>query len=407
MPGEYIDVPSENPPKQIWKMLRMYLDQSHTVEQIRSMHEVPKEQAKNVEKQAAQIAYSIRQGEEYFKAAEGVSAATRPLLLYYGAVNLSRALTLMLLSGSHSIDALREAQRHQHHGLDLIKDGLRANSGHGASDFLAGIKCRIHLHEKTKEPWGHFAVFYGCTPTTTLLTPCEYVRVYPERIEKHMGRHLPTTTIPSKPLEEVSSRKLSVLEELSSLPDMYHYLLQHKIEPRVHPFSPRFQIIQRCTTVQGIIHEIGDSRRRLGFHISDLTAQQKEDFIVRYSAAFKSLKVTKTTENSVHFEMKEPSEAEKSLSANEHVPDTLSDIAGRHYLHRFPEHCFMEAHSHLLILFCFGMLSRYSPDIWMRAIDSNVAVAEIVDMFMDVCQRKFPNLMLNGITGNHYHVHLT
>jgi len=50
--------------------------------------------------------------------------------MYYGAASLSKALTLLRLDGSFSFDALREANKHQHHGLDLhgvIKDTKRGN----------------------------------------------------------------------------------------------------------------------------------------------------------------------------------------------------------------------------------------------------------------------------------------
>jgi hypothetical protein len=43
-------------------------------------------------RKAAQVAYSIRQGHEYFRAADSVSITTSPVLYYYGVLALSKAL---------------------------------------------------------------------------------------------------------------------------------------------------------------------------------------------------------------------------------------------------------------------------------------------------------------------------
>lgn len=45
-----------------------------------------------VTRKAAQVAYSIRQGHEYFRAADSVSITTGPVLYYYGILSLSKAL---------------------------------------------------------------------------------------------------------------------------------------------------------------------------------------------------------------------------------------------------------------------------------------------------------------------------
>jgi hypothetical protein len=52
------------------------------------------------------------------------------------------------------------------------------------------------------------------------------------------------------------------------------------------------------------------------------------------------------------------------------------------------------------------MLARYSPDIWRRAIDKQVHVAEVADTLLKVDYRKFPNLILNQLTSTHYELHV-
>jgi len=55
-----------------------------------------------------------------------------------------------------------------------------------------------------------------------------------------------------------------------------------------------------------------------------------------------------------------------------------------------------------VLMFCLGMLSRYHADIWMNVIDHHVQVAEITDTLLNVCYRKFPNLILDQLTFTHH-----
>src|SRR5258706_1883099 len=118
------DVTSENPVRQVWKFLRYFQDDQSVSETIRRIHNVPQgEHVGNVEKQAREVGYCIRQAEEYFQASLEVGLPTRPLLLYYGAASLSSALILLKKDGTYSFGARRqekyEDRKHNHHGLDV------------------------------------------------------------------------------------------------------------------------------------------------------------------------------------------------------------------------------------------------------------------------------------------------
>jgi hypothetical protein len=90
------NIASNNPGEEVWKYLRLFLNPERTAKRIREIHKIESgKHAKNIEKQVIQIAHCIRQAEEYFRASSDVGLATRPLLLYYGAVTLSRALILL------------------------------------------------------------------------------------------------------------------------------------------------------------------------------------------------------------------------------------------------------------------------------------------------------------------------
>src|SRR5581483_12148107 len=90
------EVTTEDPVRQTWRFLRFFLDVPYVSKLLNQIHNVPEGKFKaDIHKQATQIGYCIRQAEEYFRASLQVSLATRPTLLYYGAMSLSQALFLL------------------------------------------------------------------------------------------------------------------------------------------------------------------------------------------------------------------------------------------------------------------------------------------------------------------------
>ncbi len=89
-----------------------------------------------------------------------------------------------------------------------------------------------------------------------------------------------------------------------------------------------------------------------------------------------------------------------------YFPDIVEDINGQKFYIIKPEDYLPEPASHLIILFCLGMLCRYYPDVWMKVIDENVQVAELTDSLLNIIYRKFPNLILDQMTGIQHYVHL-
>jgi hypothetical protein len=156
------DVISEDPPREVWRRLRYFLDEQYTVDHIVRAQGVDIDRyRRDVQKQAAQLAYCIRQAEEYFCASTQVDIPTRPVLLYYGAVSLSRAIALLRQSGDYSFDRLRQSGRHHHRGLDLDRGAVPSPArAPGPIEFLRALRCKCHLHEQTQEPWGNFPLFY-------------------------------------------------------------------------------------------------------------------------------------------------------------------------------------------------------------------------------------------------------
>jgi hypothetical protein len=89
-----------------------------------------------------------------------------------------------------------------------------------------------------------------------------------------------------------------------------------------------------------------------------------------------------------------------------YAPDIVDSVTGRHFYIVDPPGYMAEPAAHLCLLFCFGMLARYYPDVWMGVLDENVLVAELIGTVLDTIERKFPALVLDQMTGIKHYVEL-
>jgi hypothetical protein len=105
-----------------WAGLRKNQNVDLMADELMKMHHVEPKWRDNVKKQAQQLRYCIIQAREYFTAAQAVSLATKPNLLYYGTMSLALAEILFKQSGDSSLDKARS--EHRHHGLSMTAGGI-------------------------------------------------------------------------------------------------------------------------------------------------------------------------------------------------------------------------------------------------------------------------------------------
>jgi len=105
-----------------WAGLRKFQNIDLVAEKLIQLQNVPSKYKNDVRKQAQQIRYCLIQAREYFVAAATVSIATKPNLLYYGAMSLALAEILFKQSGDSSLDKARG--EHRHHGLTMSVGGI-------------------------------------------------------------------------------------------------------------------------------------------------------------------------------------------------------------------------------------------------------------------------------------------
>jgi hypothetical protein len=88
-----------------------------------------------------------------------------------------------------------------------------------------------------------------------------------------------------------------------------------------------------------------------------------------------------------------------------YYPDVVEDLYGQKYFILDPDSYLPEPASVLILTYCLGMLSRYFPDVWMTVTDSRVEIAELTNTLLGIVQRKFPNLILDQMTGIKHYIH--
>jgi hypothetical protein len=151
-----------------WSGIRRFHNVSFVTNKLEKIHNTPPSQRKNIQKQAEQIRYCLIQAKEYFDAANYVSLATKPNLLYYGIMSLALADILFKQDGRSSLDQAR--QKHKHHGLEFICSYDKSKQ-HDLTASASSLAAAPHL--KGDEGFGTFELWHrSCreTPLTGTLT---------------------------------------------------------------------------------------------------------------------------------------------------------------------------------------------------------------------------------------------
>lgn len=394
------DVTSEDPVGQIWKLLRFFLDIPSVSDKIRSIQGITaRKQESNVKKQAKQIGYCIRQAEEYFHASSQVKLPTRPTLLYYGAVSLSRALVLLRQDGTHSFDALRKSDKHNHHGLDLDR-GLAAKAGisNSLEAFLKSLQCMCHTNNG--DPWGHFSLFYrSLVPSAFQINQ----KIRDTGKSAFLEGNVVEKCADLLPLNAFISKPLNALDILKTLPDMYFALRDSGIRPDLCEGNVKMAMVRHYLEDEHGNKQLVKIKETHDFSLDGLTLARKEHFLAFYKERNPNIMLQDDFGENIYLRLNREYSPSEELTM--YYPDIAEDISGRKFYILKPETYITEPAAHLVLLYCLGMLSRYYPDIWMRTIDENVQISELADTLLNIIYRKFPNLILDQMTWVKHYIH--
>jgi hypothetical protein len=398
-------ISSEEPVREIWKNLRLLT----SVERLRSMITLRHFQndkgaaeryRRDVGKQAEQIAYCIRQAEEYFSSALVVSLATEPLLLYYGAVCLGQALMLLKKTGDYSLDRLRTLRKHRHHGLELVGDIESAAAPSIApSEVLSLAKCRLHLDD-AGVPLGTFCVFYESLISEFVHVPLETSYTDATVIAKNF--HV-IDCAQKRDLATLVGQDISVADAIACIPDLADLSRTLGLDTR----------LRRCSLSLRLRGQMGTPGPQDGdrpcaevweFFVYGVSDQDWEWLKPYYAQVNPKLELVPVSPGVYQGNLR-TFEKPWEVFHGKYFPDMVDAVDGTSYLILHPETYLPEPAAQMILLFTLGMISRYYPDTWMKRIDSSIDFAEAVDTIMKLISRRFPNMILNQMLETKHEFH--
>lgn len=100
-----------------WMRISQFQNTEFTADVIKKLHNLNTNQLLNARKQAEEIKFCLTQAKEYYDAAKNVTLATRPVLLYYAIMSLALSEILLKQTADSRLEKLRE--NHNNHGLQL------------------------------------------------------------------------------------------------------------------------------------------------------------------------------------------------------------------------------------------------------------------------------------------------
>ena len=138
--------------------------------------------------------------------------------------------------------------------------------------------------------------------------------------------------------------------------------------------------------------------------LDGVTAEQKTHLLSLYES--KGSKLTVASDFGSNIVLKCTYEEITGMQLEpSYFPDMVDDLNGRLFCILAPEAYINEAAAFLVLLFCLGMLARYYPDLWMKALQVSVPFVEFVGSLLNTIERKFPNLILDQITDVKHFMH--
>lgn len=268
-------------PEFAWRGLRRFRNAKDVADRISERHKVSRAHKSNVYKQALQIRYSLVQAEEYFEAAQSVSEAIRPTLLYYSLMSLAIAEILWKQTGESSLDAARS--EHGHHGLIFKMDGRKERITFDFPLLRAKPFENRGIRVGTFELW-HRTARYG--PLVG-----ELISRLGQGSQKRLLAFLYAE---DQRMPLLPSSGLSLLDCIRLVPGMHRYLSDQKISPAT--VRGKFEGISyddgsgttNFIAQPGDAHIILKAKEKILFRANDLNAIEYFEFPSGFSVSWKT-----------------------------------------------------------------------------------------------------------------------
>jgi hypothetical protein len=386
---------------EIWRQLCLFEDPDYAEEMLLKHSQVEYTRSGNRKKQACQIGFSMRQAREYYLAASGVSLATRPILLYYGAVALSRCCCLLKLGGEVSDDYLRHMGFERHHGLEFVGPSDESAFAESPNSFFEQLSCRVRGTQKDDEGsangYGNFSAFVRsitAIPFRLEVVEKRWPVSHSEYIA-NVGVNDTEKAVWHPPIDHI----LRSYDLLRRLPDMYKVLEHAGIGSALFP--------GRIGLHKTIAQWGSGMRLQLDYTLSidHLDSSAREILVSKYVTPNGPFTIKEEWPQSIilhkGYVFTDNIPPDEGLDP---IPAILDDARTQKYFSFDESNWLEEPAAYLAILFCLGWLCRYNADLWVKSVKKK-AISNVIEAFLDTSDRKLPNLILNQMTTalNHFH----
>jgi hypothetical protein len=290
----------------------------------------------------------------------------------------------------------------------------KASKARTAEDFFSAVRCALFL-KADGMPWGHFPLFYESLDPSVFVA---HVAIRESDRETGMERDLPQICADALTVDQLKHIELDALELLKTLPDLFRDLNELGIGTHLSRGNVTREYAQYFTMVNS---STGNGSVQLGppeptrqlthivdshnFFIDGLPDDAKAPFWELIQK--KNPNIVKVGEfpNNLHLRLTVQAATPEKVVLG-YYPDIIDDINGKKFYILKPDKYIHESGALLATMYCLGMLSRYYPDIWMEVIEKNVDVVEVTNSLLSVMIRKFPNLILDQMSGSKHFIHL-
>lgn len=377
-PYEWITV--EKPSLEVWRRLFEFCNQEIATNAIAEIHGGPsvKDRA-NYRKQADQIRVAILQAKEYFDAAERATVFTRANHLFYGTVSLCSAVMLLRGGGDKSLDRLRSSPLNRSHGLGF---SLGANAASCALDVNLLALSFVEIQTQ-----GFFQLWASELPSfEEVYATMTEIRGSSKSSNKRVaGLHKLT------PVRTLAGQKFTLLELLSSQPDLFVELQRIGIAPVGSRVSFDVEIVRG----EGLL-----TKAKLDWR---LHGANNEADLFKILEEFRFPPALVPQVHVIHLDGSAGCQILVSIddisNSDFKFPGIRETLTGVHVSYATANiHQLAEAY---MLAYGLSMLSRYFPDIWVKTIESRCKSAQMIEWFLAVLASRIPRLCLSLLSSAH------
>lgn len=313
-------------------------------------------------KRANLINLSFRQGKEYYQTSKEATVLTKPTLLYYGMLNLSKAL-ILLRDPNVTPD-------------DFHYHGLTSKPTRGSRPVtrrsLLTLRCRVS--------GGVFPNLLRCGAKDryrirTIRGPIDVI----EDITAQFPRQL-----------ELAGQSVYLVSEIISvIPELLDLVASNtKIQPRMAQIHD-FWLVR--PTSKRVVPNMPLAAKLVIIHDN----QEKIKKTIRSFDKRKILKYWKFKEDSLNVFIYEIASIQNTYFYP-HIRETLFEEK----FGLFDSRTRMELPEiimHYLLMFILGDAARYKPDLWCKMMENRIDERIIIETFLNTSEIKFPLLLLQEL----------